>query len=701
MLGSVARVVLTGELGRLADQLEYAPAAEPIAPGPPRRGAAPSELQIAPPASDLEYFNGIGGFAEDGREYVVIIGPGQSTPAPWVNVIANPGFGFQVSADGGGYSWAKNSRERQITPWSNDPVTDQPSQVFYLRDDETRRGVDPDGLRRSATRRATYIARHGFGYTRFEHASRGLALTCSSMSRRTIRCGSRGSRSATPRASAGGSRSRPISSGALGASRESSAPHVATKLDPATGAILASTRWNPVYADRVAFADLGGRQSAWTGDRREFLGRNGGLASPFALRERAPLSGRLGAGLDPCCALQVTLDLAPRAVVEVPCLLGDAENEAQASQLVAAYRKADLDQRPRRGAAPLGRDPRRRSGQDAGPVDGPDAERLAALSDRRRAALGPGRLLPGERRLRVPRPAAGRHGADGVSPVDGPRSADARGGAAVRRRRRAALVAARHGPGRAHAHLGRPPLAAVRRRPLRRHDRRCGTCSTSASPSSRDLSSRPTRPSASSRPTAARGPASLYEHCVRALDASLAVGAHGLPLIGGGDWNDGMNRVGRDGPRRERLAGLVPHRQPSAVRACSRTPAAKPIARRAGGRTRTRSRPPRNDAGLGRRLVSARLVRRRRAAGLGRQRRVPDRLDRPVLGGALRRRRPRARGARDGGGGPRADPAAGWPGAAVHPAVRPRAARSRLHQGLSARACARTAASTPTPPSGR
>ncbi len=171
----------------------------------------------------------------------------------------------------------------------------------------------------------------------------GLSSSCSNTSRRTIRFESPGSQirntSGVPRRIA----VTVYLDWSLGASREAAAPHVATKLDPGTGAILASSRWNPVYAERVAFADLGGRQSAWTGDRREFLGRNGGLAAPFALSERVPLSGRLGAGLDPCCALQTTLDLAPRASVEIPFFLGDAENEAQASQLVAAYRKADLD----------------------------------------------------------------------------------------------------------------------------------------------------------------------------------------------------------------------------------------------------------------------------------------------------------------------------------------------------------------------
>ena len=123
----------------------------------------------------LEFFNGLGGFAEDGREYVTILGPGQSTPAPWINVIANPGFGFQVSTEGGGYTWSVNSRENQLTPWSNDPVSDRPGEAFYLRDDDSGDLWCPTALpiRDDA---ATYVARHGWGYSRFEHTAHGIAL---------------------------------------------------------------------------------------------------------------------------------------------------------------------------------------------------------------------------------------------------------------------------------------------------------------------------------------------------------------------------------------------------------------------------------------------------------------------------------------------------------------------------------------------
>ena len=126
------------------------------------------------PPPGVEYFNGLGGFAEDGREYVTILGPGQSTPAPWINVVANPDFGFQVSAEGGGYAWSVNSREHQLTPWSNDPVTDPPGQALYFGTRRRDELWSPTALPiRDET--ATYVARHGWGYSRFEHTSHGIA----------------------------------------------------------------------------------------------------------------------------------------------------------------------------------------------------------------------------------------------------------------------------------------------------------------------------------------------------------------------------------------------------------------------------------------------------------------------------------------------------------------------------------------------
>ena len=335
LLPSVARVVLAGREGSLSDQLDRFREARAAAPPPPRRSTAHRHTTSPFPATlDLEFFNGLGGFAENGREYVTILGAGQMTPAPWINVISNASFGFQVAVEGGGYTWSVNSRENQLTPWSNDPVTDRPGEVIFLRDEDTGELWGPTALpiRDEA---APYIVRHGQGYSRFEHAAHGIELDLLQyvplddpikISRLTIR-----NTSARPRRLSVTAYVEWV----LGPSRSASAPFIVTEIEPETGALLARNPWNTAFGSRVAFADLAGRQTTWTGDRREFLGRNGTLDNPAALATEAPpLSKRVGAGLDPCGVLQAPLELEPDETVDIVFLLGEAATAADAQSLV-------------------------------------------------------------------------------------------------------------------------------------------------------------------------------------------------------------------------------------------------------------------------------------------------------------------------------------------------------------------------------
>ncbi|HSE74328.1 MAG TPA: glucoamylase family protein, partial [Dongiaceae bacterium] len=174
LLASVARVVLVGQRGSLSDQLDRVPQAQTPARLALKGIPADRELAVALVLPELEFFNGLGGFADNGREYVTILGPGQSTPAPWINVVANPAFGFQVGTDGSGYTWSVSSRENQLTPWSNDPVADRNGEAFYLHDEETGNLWSPTA-QPIRDEMATYVARHGRGYTRFECAVHGIA----------------------------------------------------------------------------------------------------------------------------------------------------------------------------------------------------------------------------------------------------------------------------------------------------------------------------------------------------------------------------------------------------------------------------------------------------------------------------------------------------------------------------------------------
>jgi cyclic beta-1,2-glucan synthetase len=342
LLQTAARAVLLSRRGTLAEQVVRQPRSEAAAVRPARRPPVLKSAEMLPPPPDLEFFNGLGGFAANGREYVTILGEGQWTPAPWINVIANPSFGFQVSESGSGYTWALNSRENQLTSWSNDPVSDPSGETLYIRDEDSGELWGPTVLpiREEAW---PYIARHGQGYSRFEHTSHGIALELLQfvpledpikISRLTIENHS--------------GRTRRLSVTAyvewvLGVSRSAAAPFIVTEIDPETGAMLARNDWNSEFAGRVAFADLDGRQTSWTGDRTEFLGRNGTLDHPASLERGNRLSGKVGAGLDPCAALQTTLELRAGGRTEINFYLGETASAAEARTLIALYRGADLD----------------------------------------------------------------------------------------------------------------------------------------------------------------------------------------------------------------------------------------------------------------------------------------------------------------------------------------------------------------------
>ncbi|HWA60779.1 MAG TPA: glucoamylase family protein, partial [Caulobacteraceae bacterium] len=544
LLTSIARVALLAERGRLVDQLERAAEGAPAARAAPVRPAA-SELQISPPPEGVEYFNGLGGFADGGREYVTVLGPGQSTPAPWINVVANPGFGFQASAHGGGYVWSVNSREHQITPWSNDPSTDRPGQAFYLRDADTGELWSPTAspIRDEAT---TYVARHGWGYSRFEAMAQGIASTLTEfvpladpvkISRLVLANRSDRRRRITVTAYA---------EWVLGPSRSAAAPFVVTRMDPKTGAMLANNPWNPPFAGRTAFADLGGMQTAWTGDRREFLGRNGSLGAPAGVIEGVELSRRVGAGFDPCAALQQTITLAPGSSVEVLFLLGDAADEVEAVRLVERYRGVHLDDV---------------LGEVRAFWDDTLGQVQVATPDRSMDLMLNGWLLYQTLACRV----WARCGFYQASGAYGFRDQlqDGMALAAARpelTREHLLRAASRQFPEGDVQHWWLPHSGqGVRTRIsddrawlayiVDHYVRTTGDAAVldEAVPFVDGPPLKEGEHDAFYPPQVTDETASLYEHCARALDASLPAGRHGLPLMGTGDWNDGMNRVGERG----------------------------------------------------------------------------------------------------------------------------------------------------------
>ncbi len=354
LLQSVARVVITDARGTLAEQLDHRGPLEPRAP----RFAASRNHRPEPPAAgepprrDLILFNGLGGFTPDGREYVVTLAPGQVTPAPWVNVLANPHFGTIVSESGVAYTWSENAHAFRLTPWHNDPVGDSGAEALYLRDEETGFVWSPTPLpARAAT---PYVVRHGFGYTVFENRSSGISSELwvyvsidSAVKFSVLKVRNESGR--PRRLSATG-----YVEWVLGDLRAKSAMHVTTEIDAHSGALYARNAYNTEFADRVAFFDVDDPKRTLSGDRTEFIGRNGTLADPAAMT-RSRLSGKVGAALDPCAALQVSFDLADGQEREIVFRLGVGRNAEDAGSLVQRFpRRPRRTPRARSGVAATG-----------------------------------------------------------------------------------------------------------------------------------------------------------------------------------------------------------------------------------------------------------------------------------------------------------------------------------------------------------
>ncbi len=336
----VAQATLGSVRGPLSRQLGVSTEANLFPPLLPLRAI---EEQPSPslPFLELPYFNGLGGFTGNGREYAIYLGPGIVTPLPWINVMANSVFGALVSESGAGCAWYANSQSNRLTPWNNDPISDLSSEVVYIRDEDS--GVYWTPTPSPVRELDAYRIRHGQGYSEFEHNSHALEQTLLTFvpvqadSADPIRIQSLRIRNR--------SRSRRrlsitcYSELVLGTDHEATQMHIVTSWDESAKALFARNPYHPSYSTRVTFASMEPEAVSYTGDRTEFLGRNGSVRAPAALR-RFALSRRTGAGLDPCAALQARIDLAPGEEKTVFILLGQADDANHARQLLEHYRNA-------------------------------------------------------------------------------------------------------------------------------------------------------------------------------------------------------------------------------------------------------------------------------------------------------------------------------------------------------------------------
>jgi cyclic beta-1,2-glucan synthetase len=548
LLQTAARVVLNAGAGPLSQQLEVLSRRPsrlpPFFPTPPPE----AEDAPVPPVSrpeDLQFDNGIGGFSPEGREYVIYLDdPDQRTPAPWINVVANPDFGFLVSEAGSGYTWAANSGENRLTPWHNDPVSDPPSEVLYLRDEETAEIWSPTPAPAGAE--APYLVRHGAGYSTFEHNSHGLKhhlqlFAAPDAPVKVVRLRLENTWGRVRRITA-----TLYAEWVLGTHRDQMQQYVVPEYHAESDTLLARNAYNAEFGQRVAFAAASKELHGLAVDRTEFLGELGDLSRPAAL-ERVGLSGAVAPGVDPCAALQIHLDLQPGEVREIHFLLGQGADRGEALELADRYRVPDEVESAWRDAT--------------GFWDG----LLGAVTVRtpdRAMDLVINRWLPYQAlscRLWARSALYQSSGAYGFR--DQLQDVLSLLPVAPELAREHILRAARHQFEAGDVlHWWHPPSGrGVRTRitddllwlPY-------VTAEYVAVTGDREIldeeipfrTGEPLEEDEEERyghydPTDEAF--TLYEHCRRALERGTTTGPHDLPLMGAGDWNDGMNRVGIEG----------------------------------------------------------------------------------------------------------------------------------------------------------
>lgn len=545
LLHAVARVVIVSERGSLEDQLVRRPVEGPLPaefyPRTPAQAYPEAPLEIP----KLSFFNGVGGFAHSGREYVSILGEGQWAPAPWSNVIANhPDFGFLATETGGGFTWAINSHENRLTPWSNDVVSDPPGEIIYLRDEDSGLTWTPTPL--PIREAAPYSIRHGQGYTVFEHASNGILqeLLLFAPLDAPVKISLLRLRNRTDR-----KRRLSVTNYVdlvLGVDRQTSANHVVTDIEEQQGGIFARNSYNNEFADRIAFVSTSERRFTMTCDRKEFIGRNGSLASPAALK-RIGLSGRDGAGLDPCAAIQTQIELAPGEAREVVFLLGQTETIEQAREVNARFRNVHAVNEAFERVLNFW-------DQTLSTVEikTPDAS-LDMLVNRWLLYQVFACRVRGRSAFYQSSGAFGfRDQLQDVMALVYARPEVAREQilrAAARQFREGDVLHWWHEPAgrgvrtRFSDDLLWLPFAVA-------HYVKVTGDRSVLDETVPFLEAEPLKPEeheAYIEPKASAESGTILEHCSRAIDRSLGLGAHGLPLMGSGDWNDGMNRVGIGG----------------------------------------------------------------------------------------------------------------------------------------------------------
>jgi cyclic beta-1,2-glucan synthetase len=504
----------------------------------------PESTKSLPLPVDLLTDNGLGGFSCDGKEYVIHLQSGQHTPNPWINVIANPQFGFLVSESGFGSTWAENSGENRLTPWRNDPVTDMPGEAIYLRDEETGLVWSPTLMPAGAD--TTHVIRHGAGYSIFESQSHGL-----NQKMRLFAAPAAPVKIVQLRLQNLWERPRRVSvtyyaEWVLGTTRETHQAHIMPEFIPEKNALIAGNQFNSEFSGHAAFLAASKNPHGVTTDRTEFLGRMGSLRNPAALG-RIGLESAVNAGLDPCAVIQLHVDLAAGASEEVFFLIGEGKNRDESLKLIGQIQsQAEVEE--------VWQSVQKHWDEilNVINVETPDSgmdlmlnrwlmyQTLACrlwgrtalyqssgafgFRDQLQDVMALLHTRPEIARAQILEAAQHQFEAGDVLHWWNPPS-----GRGVRTRFSDDLlwlpfVTAEYVSTTGDESILNESIPFLKGEALKAGEAERYTQYKAAGESHR-----------------------LYEHCRRAIDKGNTSGAHGLPLMGGGDWNDGMNRVGMGG----------------------------------------------------------------------------------------------------------------------------------------------------------
>jgi cyclic beta-1,2-glucan synthetase len=544
LLKAVARVIITDTRGTLEDQINRRISTKAAIPYVvPTQSHPPVSGTIAP-VENLQFYNGIGGFSEDGREYVINCLNDKPTPLPWTNVIANKNFGTLVTESGICYTWAENAYGYRLTPWNNDSVTDRTGEAYFIRDEIT--GQYWSAMPNPGRSRIPYVTRHGFGYSQFQHIHDGMHIEVTVFVDLDSPI-----KFVSFKINNTSGRSRKLSvtgyvEWALADLRSKSASHIVTELNSSTGGIIAKNSYNTDFPNRVAFIDVDDPQYEFTCDRTEFIGRNGTLQHPDAMK-RAKLSGKSGAGFDPCTAIRIPFEVNHGTTREVVFRMGAGKDRYEAEDVIRHFRGSKVA-----------------------------ARSLEKVKSHWQQKLGMLQIDTPDNALNILTNGWLQYQVISCR-VWGRTGFYQSGGAFGFRDQLQDVLALLH----ADSGMAREQILLAASRQFKEGDVQhwwhppggrgvrtlCSddyvwlpfvTCRYVATTGDKDILNEivpfiegrqlnAMEESYYDLPFTSEKKASLYNHCKQSIQHGLRFGKHGLPLIGSGDWNDGMNMVGIHG----------------------------------------------------------------------------------------------------------------------------------------------------------